>query len=125
MPELRYYRVKTCVTKDCTFENGSADNQASIEMLAYAKDEADAVLDVKDETIRKLRDSADLKDACIKRMTEKITTLEKNLWDLQRKPHTDCGSQVERFQEENKALKLKLKEVTEKLQAFQKRYNDA
>lgn len=124
MPELRYYRVKTCVTKDCTFENGSADNQADIEMLAYAKDEADAVLDAKDEAIRKLRDAADLKDACIKRMTEKITTLEKNLWDLQTKPQFDGTTLAARYQEENKALKLKLKEVTEKLQAFQKRYND-
>ena len=114
MSELRYYRVKTCVTKDCTFENGSADNQADIEMLAYAKDEA----------IRKLRDAADLKDACIKRMTEKITTLEKNLWDLQTKPQFDGTTLAARYQEENKALKLKLKEVTEKLQAFQKRYND-
>lgn len=93
-------------------------------ILCYAKDDVDEVLKSKDETIKKLQDAADTKDACILRMKEKITDLEKNLWDLQRKPHTDCGSQVERFQEENKALKSELMEAKELLQAFQKRYND-
>lgn len=71
-----------------------------------------------------LQDAADTKDACIERMKEKITVLEKNLWDLQRIPHTDNSAVIARLLEENKALKMQCKESSEQLQAFRKRYND-
>ncbi len=108
----------------CAIPNKKMLNPCDGAILCYAKDDVDEILKSKDETIKKLQDAADTKDACILRMKENITVLENNLWDLQRKPHTDCGSQIERYQEENKALKSELMEKKELLQAYQKRYND-
>lgn len=108
----------------CAIPNKKMLNPCDGAIFCYAKDDVDEILKSKDETIKKLQDAADTKDACILRMKEKITVLENNLWDLQRKPHTDFGSQLERYQEENKALKSELIETKELLQAYQKRYND-
>lgn len=110
-------RVLANITDKCQFEKGSADNVATVEILAYPKDETDALIKSKDAVIKSLQDVAKIKDACIIKLNEKIRNLESKIWELQKIPYTDNSAVISRLTEENEQLKKIVKN-------FQKRYND-
>lgn len=66
------------------------------------------------ENISRLQEVLVTKDNCIDRLTAKVHELEKNIWGIQRIPHTDNSAVIERLTEENARLRecLRYKPVT-------------
>ena len=61
------------------------------------------------ENISRLQEALVTKDNCINKLTAKVHELEKNIWDIQRIPHTDNSVVIERLMDENARLKECLK----------------
>jgi hypothetical protein len=61
------------------------------------------------ENISRLQEALVTKTNCINKLTAKVHELEKNIWDIQRIPHTDNSAVIERLMDENTRLKECLK----------------